>query len=1244
MKTLSFLLLFSILLSACGGGGGGGGGGSSPTVNLQSSDAEMLVDSPITLTWSSSNATSCSASGDWSGTKTVSGSESINIPSAAAFTYTLLCSGSNGSTSRSVNVSGYQNLDGVTVDGYIRLAEIFIDINNNFEPDFNEITTISDNFGAFTLRYADGNLISLDGFDLGTGNLLDNFLMINKLDSFSPFVAITPITTIASFMDTPENINLALGIDPSIDISATDPEGRRGTGEIYDYLYEKGNQATALVLTMQNIANNSNLTQDTSQDYFNALAEELEASFVATQTRVDIETNTFIDAVLENIVSAKALSITEDDKTNLGEALSSVMPVIEVKGEGALNTALFGFMTGTFQTDMQSIADGTASIETLNSYSLDVISYIAVDQNISAEDLTPNVTAVDDITSTNEDETVEILVLSNDSYVTAAPIGLTAGEAPSNGTIEIVNGVISYTPIADFNGTDSFGYLISQQDKVSTGTVTVTVTPVNDAPNFVNFGVHSVVEGVTFIMNITATDVDDDPLFFSTPDAEFSITQAGVLSFVSIPDFETKTDYTVNVAVSDGEYEANGSFTLHVLLDTDGDGDPDDCNIDCLGSGLVADSDDDGDGVADSSDAYPLNANVHTAPVATAADYFMNLKPQSQTAGNIILDGTAQSGHSKVFSIVSNGSYGTASVNSATGALTYTTASSTQSSVVDSFTFRVNDGFVDSATATISIDIRTDPLYTYQWHLNNTGQTNFASSGGLSGTDLNLDAVISSGIDGSGVVVAIVDEGLEIGHEDLSPNVVLGKSWDYVGSDDDPTSTATDGDHGTSVAGIVAAVGWNKLGGRGVAPDAELVGYNYLANQSTANQADALGDGNDLATDADVDIFNMSYGYGASTSFHPPLNSIIEAALENGVTNYRDGKGAIYVKSSGNGWTDSGKDDDGNYYVNYCGPNESATDNTMSCQNSAFRPTSATPYVTVVSALNADNERASYSSPGSAVWVSGFGGQYGVNDPAIMTTDQASCSKGDVRTGSAGRNDFNDQGNHAENASCNYTSSFNGTSSAAPSVSGVVALMLEANPALTWRDVKHILATTSTQVDALQTYSYLGVKQYEWETNAVGNKFHNWYGFGRVNAAAAVLAAQNYSAGSLGAFVDSGLVSSGVINHSIPEFSTTARAVTVAAPAGSEGVVEFVRISIAMSHTTPKDLGLRLVSPSGTVVNIMSPFTTVSTDPDFATFEIGVNALYGESMDGEWVLRMDEYTNDNVGGTLESWDIRVYGH
>ena len=119
----------------------------------------------------------------------------------------------------------------------------------------------------------------------------------------------------------------------------------------------------------------------------------------------------------------------------------------------------------------------------------------------------------------------------------------------------------------------------------------------------------------------------------------------------------------------------------------------------------------------------------------------------------------------------------------------------------------------------------------------------------------------------------------------------------------------------------------------------------------------------------------------------------------------------------------------------------------------------------------------------------------------MMTTDQSGCGQGYVSVYSYPRNEFNDcwdyiDGPHPDNPNGNYTSSFNGTSAAAPSVSGGVAVLLGAYPDLTWRDVKHIMANTARKNDSTRSYTRNGLDQYNWNANAAGYSHHYWYGFG----------------------------------------------------------------------------------------------------------------------------------------------------
>ena len=427
-----------------------------------------------------------------------------------------------------------------------------------------------------------------------------------------------------------------------------------------------------------------------------------------------------------------------------------------------------------------------------------------------------------------------------------------------------------------------------------------------------------------------------------------------------------------------------------------------------------------------------------------------------------------------------------------------------------------------------------------------------------------------------------------------------------------------------------------------MAPDASLIGYNFLESQSLSNQLKAWGSNPPVAVN--VDVYNMSYGRGygtdgddvANTTFDLPsfLSGAYEDGLVNGVTNLRDGKGAVYIKSSGNGFKTSA--------TSNCGTDLACTEMLIDSKN-------GTPYIIHVGALDADGVKTTYSTPGPGLWVSGFGGQYGVTSPAIMTTDQSGCASGYVgvnngMTSQANAFD-NSLGGNAENVECNYTSTFNGTSSAAPTVSGVVALMLEANPDLTWRDVKHILASTSDQVDSSRSYDYRGVTQYEWETNSAGYKFHNWYGFGKVDAAEAVSTAAAYTDYREGALRTPGYIPSGNISALINDSGiNTSSSVSITAPDGSNDSVEFVRVFVKFSHSVPKSVGLRLMSPDGTVINAMQPMTNVGSTSSGTFFAIGVNSFYGESMGGTWTIVANDYIADGTSGILTEWGITIYGN
>jgi subtilisin-like proprotein convertase family protein len=446
---------------------------------------------------------------------------------------------------------------------------------------------------------------------------------------------------------------------------------------------------------------------------------------------------------------------------------------------------------------------------------------------------------------------------------------------------------------------------------------------------------------------------------------------------------------------------------------------------------------------------------------------------------------------------------------------------------------------------------------------------------------------------------------------------------------------------------LIASIYGNALGGMGVAPSASLNGYNFIASsQLTSDYLASLGGSASNPTSNNVWVFNQSFG--TSNAVDVPVNPSVAAQYASGAATLRGGRGAIYVKSAGNGFKSFGTAAD-------C---SGATSIGVSCQNASMDPGNTLPYNIVVGALEASGVKSSYSTAGSAVWVSAPGGEFGLNASvvgggfipeayraAMVTTDQSGCTNGYSRTG-ATTSSFN-QGIFP-NTLCNYTNTMNGTSSAAPVTSGVVALVLEANPTLTWRDVKHVLASTSTKVDAaipaVLDASVTGgpyVAELPWTTNAAGYVFHNWYGFGRVNVDAAVEMAKTYRYGQLGTLTTTSWASSGTLSLAIPDNAAAGVTSSIAMPTAL--TIEAIQIAVTATHQWTGDLGIELVSPSGTksiLLNIKNGFTDTT---GLAGMVLESNAFYGEPSAGTWTIRVLDGRASRTG-TFTNWQIRVFGH
>ncbi|MBE7490093.1 proprotein convertase P-domain-containing protein [bacterium] len=181
-----------------------------------------------------------------------------------------------------------------------------------------------------------------------------------------------------------------------------------------------------------------------------------------------------------------------------------------------------------------------------------------------------------------------------------------------------------------------------------------------------------------------------------------------------------------------------------------------------------------------------------------------------------------------------------------------------------------------------------------------------------------------------------------------------------------------------------------------------------------------------------------------------------------------------------------------------------------------------------------------------------------------------------------------------------YTTGFGGTSSAAPLAAGVIALLLEANPSLTWRDVQHILARTSTRNLP---------EDPSWQENGAGIFHSHRFGFGRANAQAAVEAAQAWVPVPPEA---TPLSASEEVAAGIPDNNPNGlvRTLSLAGPSGFK--MESVNLKVTIIHPFRGDLEITLTSPSGSV----STFATLHNDfqADYTNWEFSSVVHWGRSL------------------------------
>ncbi len=504
----------------------------------------------------------------------------------------------------------------------------------------------------------------------------------------------------------------------------------------------------------------------------------------------------------------------------------------------------------------------------------------------------------------------------------------------------------------------------------------------------------------------------------------------------------------------------------------------------------------------------------------------------------------------------------------------------------------------------ITTNFPNDPLYGCQWYLKRpavdvqvSGELIFQTSG--EDIDINIEEVWDDSVFGAEINVAVVDHGMDTDHEDLADNVDTTLSHDYSGSGDlySPFSG-----RGTRVAGIIAAVGDNSLGVRGVAPQANIYSYNLAGNFSDANAKDAM-------------IRNMDTTAVSVNNWGPkdlPVLTEASSEWEEGVrTGIREGfggKGVFYVWAAGDGHEGSDQanfDEYSNYY---------AVTTVCSAE---------------ISNITGNNNiiKSSFSEEGFNLWVCAPGSD-------IVTTN-------------------NNDG---------YTFEFPGTSNSAAVVSGIAALIREVNSDLSWRDLKLILAgSASHDIQLGFTDTAWRPVAFKYGSDSERYRHNPKFGFGMADAAAAAELAGSWT--NVPPPMRPLTVSSGNIDTVIPDFTTgedVSDVFTLTVPdidiPGTEVFTEFIEIGINFTHPFFPFLDIEITSPDGTVSKLVEayPADAIShlsdrsvTVNDFKytgrEHRFGLANHLGTDPAGEWTLKI---TNNSPSGTgtLHSWNIKVYGH
>uniref|UniRef100_A0A4W4G615 P/Homo B domain-containing protein n=1 Tax=Electrophorus electricus TaxID=8005 RepID=A0A4W4G615_ELEEL len=441
-----------------------------------------------------------------------------------------------------------------------------------------------------------------------------------------------------------------------------------------------------------------------------------------------------------------------------------------------------------------------------------------------------------------------------------------------------------------------------------------------------------------------------------------------------------------------------------------------------------------------------------------------------------------------------------------------------------------------------------DPKFAEQWYLVSVCHR-----------DLNVKEAWKQGVTGQGVVVSILDDGIEKNHPDLEHNYDPDASYDVNDGDPDPQPRYTqlnDNRHGTRCAGEVAAVANNDICGVGVAYNAKIGGVRMLDGEVTdVVEAQSLS-----LNPQHIDIYSASWGPEDDGKTVDGPAKLAKEAFLRGVTEGRGGLGSIFVWASGNG----GREKDSCNCDGY----------TNSIFTLSISSTTQCGMVPWYSEACSSTLATTYSSGGS-------------NEKQIITTDlRQKCT------------DFH-----------------TGTSASAPLAAGIIALALEANKNLTWRDMQHLVVRTSNPAHLLTD---------DWKTNGVGRKVSHSYGYGLLDAAAIVALAQNWTnvgpQQKFGTLVDA--------CQGQPNFVSS---------------LEHAQARLTLSYNRRGNLAIYLISPQGTRSTLLAPRPHDYSSEGFNDWAFMTTHSWDEDPRGEWTLEMENVEGASDYGTLTQFTLVLYG-